>query len=36
MSIRADIGQEFSGKMLDVWAVFYEVALDFSRPGQAL
>ncbi len=33
-SIRVDNGPEFSGKMLDLWAYFNKVTLDFSRPGK--
>jgi putative transposase len=33
-SIRVDDGPEFSGKMLDLWAYFNKVTLDFSRPGK--
>jgi putative transposase len=33
-SLRVDNGPEFSGKMLDLWAYFNGVTLDFSRPGK--
>ena len=33
-SIRVDNGPEFAGRMLDQWAYFNGVALDFSRPGK--
>lgn len=33
-SIRVDNGPEFTGKMLDLWAYFNRVTLDFSRPGK--
>jgi putative transposase len=33
-SIRVDNGPEFSGKLLDLWAYFNRVSLDFSRPGK--
>lgn len=33
-SVRVDNGPEFAGKMLDLWAYFNRVALDFSRPGK--
>jgi len=33
-SIRVDNGPEFAGRMLDQWAYFNGVELDFSRPGK--
>lgn len=33
-SLRVDNGPEFAGKMLDLWAYFRELKLDFSRPGK--
>jgi len=33
-SIRVDNGPEFTGTMLDLWAYFNKVSLDFSRPGK--
>ena len=33
-SLRVDNGPEFAGKMLDLWAYFNNVTLDFSRPGK--
>jgi putative transposase len=33
-SLRVDNGPEFAGKMLDLWAYFNHVTLDFSRPGK--
>jgi putative transposase len=33
-SLRVDNGPEFTGKMLDLWAYFNKVTLDFSRPGK--
>jgi putative transposase len=33
-SLRVDNGPEFTGKMLDLWAYFQGVKLDFSRPGK--
>jgi len=33
-SIRVDNGPEFTGRMLDLWAYFNGVTLDFSRPGK--
>lgn len=33
-SVRVDHGPEFSGRMLDLWAYFNKVTLDFSRPGK--
>lgn len=33
-SLRVDSGPEFAGKLLDLWAYFYTVVLDFSRPGK--
>lgn len=33
-SLRVDNGPEFTGKMLDLWAYFNKVSLDFSRPGK--
>jgi putative transposase len=33
-SIRCDNGPEFAGRLLDQWAYFQGVALDFSRPGK--
>lgn len=33
-SVRVDNGPEFTGKMLDLWAYFNKVTLDFSRPGK--
>ena len=33
-SLRLDNGPEFTGKMLDLWAYFHKVKLDFSRPGK--
>ena len=32
-TIRCDNGPEFSGRMLDQWAYFQRVMLDFSRPA---
>jgi len=32
--IRVDNGPEFTGRMLDLWAYFQKVTLDFSRPGK--
>jgi putative transposase len=32
-SIRCDNGPEFAGRVLDQWAFFNQVELDFSRPG---
>lgn len=33
-SVRLDNGPEFTGTMLDLWAYFNKVTLDFSRPGK--
>lgn len=33
-SIRVDNGPEFAGRMMDQWAYFNGVELDFSRPGK--
>ena len=33
-SVRVGNGPEVAGKMLDLWAYFNRVALDFSRPGK--
>ena len=33
-SIRCDNGPEFAGRLLDQWAYFQGVELDFSRPGK--
>ena len=33
-TIRCDNGPEFAGRVLDQWAYFNEVELDFSRPGK--
>lgn len=33
-SVRVDNGPEFTGTMLDLWAYFNKVTLDFSRPGK--
>jgi putative transposase len=33
-AIRVDNGPEFRGRMLDLWAYFNGVALDFSEPGK--
>ena len=33
-SIRCDNGPEFAGRLLDQWAYFQGVKLDFSRPGK--
>lgn len=33
-SIRVDNGPEFAGRLLDQWAYFSGVELDFSRPGK--
>ena len=33
-SLRTDNGPEFTGRMLDLWAYFNGVALDFSEPGK--
>lgn len=33
-SIRCDNGPEFAGRLLDQWAYFKGVELDFSRPGK--
>lgn len=32
-TIRCDNGPEFAGRMLDQWAYFHHVTLDFSRPA---
>lgn len=32
--LRADNGPEFAGRMLDLWAYWNGVTLDFSRPGK--
>ena len=33
-TIRCDNGPEFAGRMLDQWAYFHHVTLDFSRPAK--
>ncbi len=33
-SIRCDNGPEFAGRLLDQWAYFHRVTLDFSRPAK--
>lgn len=33
-TIRCDNGPEFAGRVLDQWAYFHRVELDFSRPGK--
>ena len=33
-SLRVDNGPEFTGRMLDLWAYFNGVTLDFSEPGK--
>ena len=33
-TIRCDNGPEFAGRVLDQWAYFNQVELDFSRPGK--
>lgn len=33
-NIRVENGPEFAGRMLDQWAYFNKVELDFSRPGK--
>ena len=33
-AIRCDNGPEFAGRVLDQWAYWHDVELDFSRPGK--
>jgi putative transposase len=33
-SLKTDNGPEFTGRMLDLWAYFNQVTLDFSEPGK--